>query len=141
MAIPVAKRIGLLTIEIDGQFDLEGRGGMTQIDQREILKLEMIGNFEAEGARVEIERFPLVEHADHRVNRFGHSVQLPRDVGGPRLAHCCLKSVAPSDGLATGNGICAPAIGTTIDAPYNPSSIAFLARNFIICITVGVRRL
>src|SRR6266436_8050453 len=50
MAVAVAKRIGLVAIEIDGQFDLEGRGGMTQIDQREIRKLEMIGNFKAEGA-------------------------------------------------------------------------------------------
>jgi hypothetical protein len=49
---------------------------MTQIDQREIRKLEMIGNFKAEGARVEIQRFRLVEHADHRVNEFCHSVQL-----------------------------------------------------------------
>jgi len=57
MAVAVAKRIGLVAIEIDGQFDLEGRGGMTQIDQREIRKLEMIGNFKAEGARVEIQRF------------------------------------------------------------------------------------
>jgi hypothetical protein len=72
MAVPIAKRIGLLTIEIDGQFDLEGRGGMTQIDQREILKLEVIGNFEAEGLGVESQRFRLVEHADHRVNRFAH---------------------------------------------------------------------
>src|SRR6266446_10955016 len=76
MAVAVAKRIGLVAIEIDGQFDLEGRGGMTQIDQREIRELEMIGNFKAEGARVEIERFSLVEHADHRVNGFCHSVQL-----------------------------------------------------------------
>jgi hypothetical protein len=57
MAVAVAKRIGLVAIEIDGRFDLEGRGGMTQIDQREIRKLEMISNFKAEGARVEIQRF------------------------------------------------------------------------------------
>ena len=36
MAVAVAQRVGLLAIEIDGQFDLERRGGMTQIDQREI---------------------------------------------------------------------------------------------------------
>src|SRR5258705_10075359 len=80
MAVAVAKRIGLVAIEIDGQFDLEGRGGMTQIDQREIRKLDMIGNFKAEGARVEIQRFRLVEHADHRVNGFCHSVQ-PLEIG------------------------------------------------------------
>src|SRR6266404_6711323 len=87
MAVAVAKRIGLVAIEIDGQFDLEGRGGMTQIDQREIRELEMIGNFKAEGARVEIQRFRLVEHADHRVNGFCHSVQLLEmgDDGGAGL--------------------------------------------------------
>ena len=46
-----------------------------------------------------------------------------------------------ASGMIAGGGICAPAIGTTIDAPHNPSSIAFLARSFIIGITVGVRRL
>jgi hypothetical protein len=50
MAVAVAQRVGLLAIEIDGQFDLERRGGMTQIDQREIRKLEMVGDLEPEGA-------------------------------------------------------------------------------------------
>src|SRR5882724_9521482 len=76
MAVAVAKRVGLLAIEVDGEFDLEWRGGMTQIDQREVRKFEMIGDFEPEGARVEIQRFRLVENADHRVNRLCHSVQL-----------------------------------------------------------------
>src|SRR5882724_10734002 len=75
MAVSVAERIGLLAIVIDGQFDLEGRGGMTQIDEREIRKFKMIGNFEPEGARVEVQRLRFVEHADHRMNGFCHSVQ------------------------------------------------------------------
>jgi len=49
---------------------------MTQIDQCEIWKLEMIGNVKIKGARVEIQRFRLVEHANHRVNGLCHSVQL-----------------------------------------------------------------
>src|SRR5206468_11002456 len=76
MAVAVAQRIGLLAIEIDGQFDLERRGGMAQIDQREIRKLEMVGNLKPEGACVEVQRLRLVEHADHRVNGFSHSVEL-----------------------------------------------------------------
>src|SRR3954471_15968048 len=68
MAVAVAQRVALLAIEIDGQFDLERRGGMTQIDQREIRKLEMVGDLKPEGARIEVQRFRLVEHADHRVN-------------------------------------------------------------------------
>src|SRR5258707_11182567 len=76
MAVAVAQRIGLLAIEIYGQFDLERRGGMTQIDQREIRKFEVVGDLEPEGARVKIQRPRLVENADHRVNGFGHSVQL-----------------------------------------------------------------
>src|SRR3954469_24497196 len=76
MAVAVAKRIGLVAIEIAGKFDLEGRGGMTQIDQCEIRKLEMIGNLKIKGARVEIKRLRLVEHADHLVNVLCHSVQL-----------------------------------------------------------------
>src|SRR3954451_14094021 len=76
MAVAVAKRIRLVAIKIDGQFDFEGRGGMTQINQRKIRKFEMIGNLKIKGARVEIQRFRLVEHADHRVNGLCHSVQL-----------------------------------------------------------------
>src|SRR5436190_24160776 len=76
MAVTVAQRIGLLAIEVDGQFDLERRGGMTQIDQREIGKLEMVGDLKPESARVEGQRLRLVEHADHRVNGLCHSVQL-----------------------------------------------------------------
>ncbi len=38
MAVAVAERVGLLAIEVDGQFDLERRGGMAQIDQCEVRK-------------------------------------------------------------------------------------------------------
>ena len=36
MAIAVAERVRLLAIEIDGQFEFERRGGMAQINQREV---------------------------------------------------------------------------------------------------------
>ena len=39
MAVAVAERVGLLAVEIDGQLDLERRGGMAQIDQREIREI------------------------------------------------------------------------------------------------------
>jgi hypothetical protein len=53
MAVSVTERIGLFAVEIDGQFDLERRRWMTQVDQREIRKFEMIGNFKSERAGVE----------------------------------------------------------------------------------------
>src|SRR5216683_338772 len=138
MAVAVAERVSLLAIEIDGQFDLEGRGGMAQIDQREIGKFQVIGDFEPERARVEIERSGLVENADHGVDGLCHSVQLlqisddgcanlglclpmmlnsdgPCRTGSERLsvwqvAHCCLNSAAPSGGFGMGSGICAAAV-------------------------------
>src|SRR4026209_2016552 len=68
MAVAVAQRVGLLAIEIDGKVDLGRRGGMTQREQREIRKLEMVGDPKPEGAGVEVQRLRLVEYADHRVN-------------------------------------------------------------------------
>src|SRR5260221_11151366 len=50
MAVAVAERVSLLAIEIDGQFDLEGRGGMAQIDQREGRKFQVIGDLRPEAA-------------------------------------------------------------------------------------------
>jgi hypothetical protein len=65
MTVAVAERIGFLAAVVDGQFDFERRGWMAQVDQREIVELEMVGDFKAEGARVEIQRLRLVEHTDH----------------------------------------------------------------------------
>src|SRR6476646_8658514 len=70
MAVAVTERIRLLAIEIDGEFDLEGRGGMAQINQGKIGKLQMIRDFKPESARVKIQRLRLVQNADHRVNGF-----------------------------------------------------------------------
>jgi hypothetical protein len=43
--------------------------------------------------------------------------------------------------LAAGSGICAPAIVTTGSVAQNPSPIARIVRSFVMCFTVGVRRL
>src|SRR6185437_17144629 len=53
-----------------------------------------------------------------------------------QVAHCCLNSVGPSGGLASGSGICARAALATSIAPQKPSPIArpmtHLARSFVI---------
>src|SRR5438445_96745 len=74
--VAIAERIGLLAVEIDRELDLEGRGGMAQIDQREVAKSQIVRDLEPERALVEVERLGLVEHADHRMHGFRHSVQL-----------------------------------------------------------------
>src|SRR6185436_8159104 len=85
--VAVAQRVGLLASEMDGQFDLERRGGMTQIDQGEIRKLEVVGDLKPESAGVEVQRSCLIEYADHRMNGLCHSVQLLQigDDGGAGL--------------------------------------------------------
>src|SRR3569832_2476666 len=65
MAVAIAERVGLLAAVIDGQLDLERRGGMAQIDQREIVEVQMIGDLQPKDALVEVERLGLVAHAEH----------------------------------------------------------------------------
>ena len=48
------------------------------------------------------------------------------------VAHCCLKSAAPSGGLAAGSGICAEAALTDVIALQNPSPMTRIARRFLI---------
>ena len=55
MAVSIALRIRFLAIEVDGEFDLERRGRVPQIDQREIREFQMVGDFEPERARVKVE--------------------------------------------------------------------------------------
>jgi hypothetical protein len=57
------------------------------------------------------------------------------------VPHCCLNSVAPSAGFATGRAICALAMPMASIAPQNASPIARTARSFVMHITIGVRRL
>src|ERR1700733_271346 len=87
MTVPVAQDVRLLAPEIHRQFQFEWRRWMAQIDQCEVRKPEMVSHFEPEGARVKIERFRFVEDADHRMDRFRHSVQLLEigDDGGAGL--------------------------------------------------------
>jgi hypothetical protein len=54
------------------------------------------------------------------------------------VAHCCLKSVAPSGGLAAGGVNCALAISPTSIALQNASPIGSAARHFVMTITVSV---
>jgi hypothetical protein len=60
---------------------------MAQVDQREIGEFQMIGDLESESALVIVDRFRIVENADHRMDRFCHSVQLLQisDDGGADL--------------------------------------------------------
>src|ERR1700739_3238275 len=55
MTISVAQDVGLLPPEIHCQFELERRPRMTQINQCEVRKPEIVSHFEPEGARVKIE--------------------------------------------------------------------------------------
>ena len=57
---------------IDGQLELEIRVIVAQIDQRETVEPEAVGDLQAEGAFVERDRAVLVEDSDHGVNGLGH---------------------------------------------------------------------
>jgi hypothetical protein len=57
------------------------------------------------------------------------------------VAHCCLKSVAPSGGFAGGGVNCALAILATSIALQDASPIGSAARRFFMAITVCVARL
>ena len=72
VAIAVAERVRLGAPVIDGQLDLEIGLGVAQIDQGEAVEPKAVGNVEAEGATIEIDRARLVEHTDHRMNGLRH---------------------------------------------------------------------
>src|SRR3954447_11832455 len=52
------------------------------------------------------------------------------------VAHCCLNSIAPSGGVAEGNGICAYAVVTRRTAPKSPGTIASHVCSVVIRATV-----
>jgi hypothetical protein len=56
------------------------------------------------------------------------------------VAHCCLKSAAPSGGFVAGEGICAEAASTVDIALQNPSPMTNIARRFLMDHTVGANR-
>src|SRR5262249_54913123 len=72
VTVAVAKPIGLRPVEVDRQLEFERRGRMAQIDEGEAVEFEALGQFEPEGAGIEIARARLVEHANHGMNRLGH---------------------------------------------------------------------
>ena len=72
MAIAVAERIGLCPPLVDRQLELEPGLGIAEIDQGERLEIQPVGNRKSESACIEIERTPLVQNPDHRVNYFRH---------------------------------------------------------------------
>lgn len=56
MAISVTEHIRLVAVEVDRELDLERRGGVSQVNQREVRKFQMVGDFEPKCAGVEVER-------------------------------------------------------------------------------------
>src|SRR4051794_23124358 len=74
MTIAVTKLIGLAPVEIDRQFQFEGRGRVAEVDESKPIEAEAIDKLQSESASVEVQRTFLVEHANHRVDGFGHSV-------------------------------------------------------------------
>src|SRR3954468_13269930 len=80
IAVAVARRIGFGASLVDRQFDLEIGLGIAQIDQRERLEVEPVGQFEAESVTVERDRAGLVQNPDHAVNGLGQTH--PRCRGG-----------------------------------------------------------
>src|ERR1700676_3674895 len=53
------------------------------------------------------------------------------------VAHCCLKSAAPSGDFVAGKDICAEAASTVDIALQNPSPMTSIARGFLMDITIG----
>src|SRR6056297_2034109 len=74
MAIAIAKVIRLGAALVDGQFDLEGAFAVAEVNQCKITEIKPVGDFQPEGAAVEINRPRLVENADHAVDGFGHEI-------------------------------------------------------------------
>ncbi|CDX26349.1 hypothetical protein MPLSOD_100340 [Mesorhizobium sp. SOD10] len=69
MAVSVTKRIGLGAPLVHGQFHLERRTLIAEIDQREGLEIEPLRDLEPEGFVVEIDGPRLVENPDHGMDR------------------------------------------------------------------------
>src|SRR5271156_4430481 len=77
MAIAVAKIVRFGAILVDRKLDFVWRLGIRKIDKCEVGEVEAIGDVESERFFVESERSRLVQHADHRVDRFRHSAPGP----------------------------------------------------------------
>src|SRR5690606_9833826 len=70
--VAVAQLVGLPSVVVNGQLELEIRFVVAQVNERESFERETVCDLEAEGAGVEVDRSVLVEHADHGVDRFRH---------------------------------------------------------------------
>src|SRR5580693_210687 len=77
VAVAVAKIVGLGAILVDRELDFVRRLGIRKIDEREVEEVEAVGDVESERFFVESERPRLLQHADHRVDRFRHSAPGP----------------------------------------------------------------
>ena len=74
VAVAVAQRVGLRAALVDGQLDLEIGFGIAQIDKREGVEIQPVGNFQAECRSIEVYRARFLKHADHRMDRFCQSL-------------------------------------------------------------------
>ena len=72
VAVAVAERIGLGAALVDRQLELEIGLAVAQIDEREAVEIEAVGDVQSESLPVEIDRARLVEDADHGMDRLGH---------------------------------------------------------------------
>src|SRR5271163_2344843 len=77
MPVAVAKIVRFGGTLVDRELDFVRRLGIRKIDKREVGEVEAIGDVESERFFVESERSRLVQHADHRVDRFRHSAPGP----------------------------------------------------------------
>ena len=72
VAVAVAERVGLGAALVDRQLELEIGLAVAQVDEREAVEIEAVGDVEAESLPVEIDGAVLVEDADHGMDRLGH---------------------------------------------------------------------
>ena len=71
VAIAVAEPVRLLPILVHGQFEFEPRFGVAEVNERECLEVQPVGDIEPECIFVEIDGSGLVENPDHAVDRLG----------------------------------------------------------------------
>ena len=92
-------RVGVGAVLVERELDLEIGFGVPQIDQREAVEVEPVGDIEAQCGAVEGDRPVQIQDPDHHVNGLGHvrapasprSYQAP----GPPGSTCLL----PKEGL------------------------------------------
>ncbi len=73
MAVAGAQVVSLGRALVDGQLQFEIGLRVAQIDQCEAVEIEPVSDIKSEGSLVKIDRTCLVEHANHRVDGFGHN--------------------------------------------------------------------